>query len=220
MRPTIDPRRVRAKPDLGAIEAPPVDAAPPPPPAAYAYAPGNIYPVGDRERELCDTASTPDWLYIGGLVALDVGSIFVSTQYLKYGVGEPARLFGTALGGLTLGATFGGTYLALPKCDPHWVSYSPREGEVRATWPLAVSLGIISGVIAAGAYGVEVGPLPQLWSTEERAAHVLLAGLSGLGGSFLPYLLPPKTWRAAKELANIRAGVSANGGFLGYAFSF
>jgi hypothetical protein len=79
---------------------------------------------------------------------------------------------------------------------------------------------VAARAVAAGAYGVEVGPLPQPWSTEERAAHVLIAGLAGVGGSLLPYLLPPKTWRAAKELANIRAGVSSNGGFIGYMIRF
>ena len=200
------------------MDAPP--PLPPPPPAAYAYAPGNIYPVDARERELCDTASTPDWLYMGGLVLLDVASIYVSTQDMKYSSSETVRLFGSGLAGLTLGATLGGAYLALPKCDPHWVSFAPREGDVHADWPLALSIGLISGVLAAGAYGIEVGPLPLSWSTEERSAHLLLAGFAGLGGSLLPYLLPPKTWRAARELANIRAGVSSNGGFLGYSLSF
>ncbi len=209
-----------------------MDAAPPPPPAAYAYAIlGNIYPVGDRERQLCDTASTPDYIYIGSLVVLDVASVWFSTSIpVKYSQNQPLRYFGTGIAALTLGATFTGTYLALPKCDPHWVTYAPREGDVHVSWPLAVSIGLISGVIAAGAYGVELGQQvyyqfpnggPLLtWSTEERAGHVLLAGLAGFGGSFLPYLLPPKTWRAARELANIRAGVSSNGGFLGYSFSF
>jgi hypothetical protein len=200
------------------VDAPP--PLPPPPPASYAYAPGNIYPVDARERELCDTASTPDWLYMGGLVLLDVASIYVSTQDMKYVSSETVRLFGSGLAGLTLGATLGGAYLALPKCDPHWVPFAPREGDVHADWPLALSIGLISGVLAAGAYGIEVGPLPVSWSTEERSAHLLLAGFAGLGGSLLPYLLPPKTWRAARELANIRAGVSSNGGFLGYTLSF
>ncbi len=200
------------------MDAPP--PLPPPPPASYAYAPGNIYPVDARERELCDTASTPDWLYMGGLVLLDVASIYVSTQDMKYVSSETVRLFGSGLAGLTLGATLGGAYLALPKCDPHWVPFAPREGDVHADWPLALSIGLISGVLAAGAYGIEVGPLPVSWSTEERSAHLLLAGFAGLGGSLLPYLLPPKTWRAARELANIRAGVSSNGGFLGYTLSF
>jgi hypothetical protein len=208
-----------------------VDAAPPPPPAAYAYAPGNIYPVGDRERQLCDAASTPDYLYIGGLVVLDVASIWFSTnQQIKYTRSQPLRYFGTGVAALTLGATFTGTYLALPKCDPHWVSYAPREGEVHVSWPFAIAVGLISGVIAAGAYGVELGQqvyyVPPnggpvfTWTTEERAAHVLLAGVAGFGGSFLPYLLPPKTWRAARQLANLRAGVTSSGGFLGYSFSF
>ncbi len=199
-----------------------MDAAPPPPPplpAAYAYAPGNIYPVNDRERELCATASTPDWAYMGELVLLDVASV-AFTSPMKYAPPEGMRLFATTYAGLTLGATLSGVYLALPKCDPHWVSYSPREGDVHLDWPLAASIGLISGVIAAGMYGVEVGPLPLQWSTNERVAHLLLAGLAGVGGSLLPYLVPPKTWRAAKELANLRAGISSNGGFIGYSVSF
>ena len=37
-----------------------------------------------------------------------------------------------------VGRRAGGGYLALPKCDPHWVGEAPREGDVRASWPLAL----------------------------------------------------------------------------------
>jgi hypothetical protein len=36
----------------------------------------------------------------------------------------------------------------------------------------------------------------------------------------LPYLLPPKTWRAARELEKIRAGATASGAYLSYRVAF
>ncbi len=53
-----------------------MDSLPPPPPAATAtsaaaYAPGDIYPRGQREEELCARASHTDWLYLSALLVLD-----------------------------------------------------------------------------------------------------------------------------------------------------
>ena len=50
--------------------------------------------------------------------------------------------------------------------------------------------------------------------------RLVLAGTGGAIGALLPYLLPPKTWRAKKELEHIRAGATAHGGFVGYTLSF
>jgi hypothetical protein len=62
-------QRVTASAPAPAAAADPAGAG-----GTYAYAPGDIYPRTDRERDLCDRASRPDWLYLGGLAALDVGA--------------------------------------------------------------------------------------------------------------------------------------------------
>ncbi len=38
-----------------------------------------------------------------------------------------------------------------------------------------------------------------------------LASAFGVGGALLPYLLPPQTWRAAKELEHLRARPTEDG---------
>jgi hypothetical protein len=50
--------------------------------------------------------------------------------------------------------------------------------------------------------------------------RLILAGTGGALGALLPYLLPPKTWRAAKELEHLRAGADAHGAFVGYTIRF
>jgi hypothetical protein len=64
------------------------------------------------------------------------------------------------------------------------------------------------------------GPVTLPWSTSERSLRLVLAGAGGAIGALLPYLLPPKTWRAKKELEHLRAGATAHGGFVGYSLSF
>ena len=163
----------------------------------------------------------PDWAYLGALVAADVGSIYyISVPALKNPDSDVLRQVGPALVGLTFGATIGGAYLALPKCDPHWVPTAPREGNVRATWPLALTLALVGGMVAPVALGIATGPQPPGVTTEARALRFVVAGGCGFGGAVLPYLLPPKTWRAAKELERIRAYGSPNGAFLSYSFEF
>jgi hypothetical protein len=210
----------------------PVDALPPSPSTAtesYVYAPGDIYPRGDRERQLCATASSPDWLYLAGLLAVDVGAIWFGSTDLVKGVtdgtpftrSEALRFTGPALIGIAWGATLGGTWLALPKCSPHWVDTPPREGDVRAAWPLAISIALLAGATAPIVNGIAVGDLPQAWTTEERVWHLVVAGLAGFGGALLPYVLPPRTWVAARELEHIRLGLDAHGGpFVQYGFRF
>jgi len=198
-----------------------VDALPPSPPAAYAYAPGDIYPRGSREEDLCATASHPDWLYLGALVALDAASFYGgSTDTFKFADSAAVRYLGPAMIGLTWGATLGGGYLALPKCEPHWVSHAPREGGVRASWPLALSFALLAGATAPIVNGIAVGScfdarcqggLPDKWDDTERSMHLVVAGVAGFGGALLPYLLPPRTWSAAKELDHLRVGADARG---------
>jgi hypothetical protein len=200
-----------------------LDALPPSPPATYVNAPGDIYPRTGRERELCATASDPDWLYLAALAALDTGAVwFGSSDTVKYSDSVPLRITGPALIGVTWGATLGGTWLALPKCSLHWVDEPPREGDVRATWPLALSLALLAGATAPIVNAIAIGSnLPLEWTTFEREMHVVVASISGFGGALLPYLLPPRTWSAAREIDRIRFGAIPGGGlYLGYAAAF
>ena len=200
-----------------------MDALPPDPPAHYSYAPGDIYPRGDRERELCFRASRPDWLYLGALAALDVGAVFYGTNGdLKYSDSIVYRFTGPIAIGLAWGATIGGGWLALPKCDMRWVGEPAAEGDVGSSVPLALSLALLAGATAPVINATAIGyALPDNWSTLEREMHVVAAGLAGFGGALLPYLLPPRTWRAQRELMRIRLGTTAAGGpMLGYTFEF
>jgi hypothetical protein len=196
------------------VAAPEVSASP---------APGDLYPIDSREAHLCDAASRPDWLYLGGLVVLDTGAIALGSSFwMKWQVqSDVARLTGPALIGLTWGATVGGAWLALPKCSTHWLPRRPPDGAAHQDWPLAVTLALLAGATAPLVNAIAVGfTLPPGWSTEERAAHLVVAGVAGFGASFLPYLLPPKTWSAFKELQRLQVGVDARSLVIGYEGSF
>jgi hypothetical protein len=199
-----------------------LDALPPPPAAEYAPAPGDIYPRDARERELCATASHTDWLYLGVLVALDVPAIWVgSSETIKYSNSLAVRLTGPAMIGLTWGATVGGAWLALPKCSGEWVGEAPREGEVRANWPLALAFALLGGATAPVVNAIAIGSnLPLEWTTFEREMHVATAAVAGFGGALLPYLLPPRTWAASRELDRVRFAADGRGVYVGYAAAF
>jgi hypothetical protein len=204
---------------------------------AYPPAPGDIYPRNARERDLCRQASNPDWFYLAGLLALDAGAIaYGSNTFVKWSqdsypshgqanpddVGHIAfRLSGPFAIGLTWGATVGGVWLALPKCSPEWVGETPREGLVRENWPLAITLALLAGATAPIINSIAIGyNLPLGWTTFEREMHLVTAGVAGFGGALLPYLLPPRTTAAARELDRIRLGIDGRGFFLGYTASF
>jgi hypothetical protein len=198
-------------------------------PPPYVYGPNAIYPLQGQEKELCDRASHPDWLYLGALAAIDVGSLwFLSAT--KYDGSEFVRTSGAAGVGLAWGATLGGGYLALAKCDPNWVSFPPREGGERASWPLAVTFAGLSAITAPFIMGIATGPLPvpngspptnpQGWSTTERAERIFVSGAAGIVGALLPYVISPSTWSAARELEKIRADVTPRGAFVSYGVRF
>jgi hypothetical protein len=207
-----------------------LDALPPAPAALSAPAPpapGDIYPRTDRERELCASASRPDWLYLGALALVDVGGVaFGSSGDVKYAGSVPLRYSGPVAIGLTWGATVGGVWLALPKCSPSWVGEAPPEGGVREAWPLALAFALLAGATAPIVNGIAIGgTLPQAWSNEEREAHVIAAGVAGFVGALVPYLIPPRTWSAARDLERLRLGIAstARGGtsaFVGYTMAF
>jgi len=168
------------------------------------------------------SASHPDWIYLGGLLALDAGAVWLgSSDSLKYASSVALRLTGPTMIGLTWGATVGGAWLALPKCSPQWVGESPREGGVRSSLPLALSLAVLAGATAPLVNGIAVGPLPNFWSTFESQMHLVAAGVAGFAGALLPYVIPPRTWAAARELERLRFAVDGRGNpFVGYVGTF
>jgi hypothetical protein len=189
-------------------------------PATQRAAPGDIYPRSTREAELCDRADTPDWLYMGVLLALDVAAVWEHGE-VKYADSVAVRLTGPGAIGLAWGATLGGGYLSLPKCEPHWVPSPPREGDVTNPWPLALSLGALSAITAPVIVAVVNGfDVPLEWTTAERSGRVITAAGAALVGSLLPYLVPPKTWRASRELERLRVSSNGQGAFLSYGFRF
>jgi|CZKU01.1.fsa_nt_gi hypothetical protein len=206
--------------------------------AAPAAAPGDIYPRDSREHDLCARASHPDWFYLGGLALLDVGTVWASTTItLKYSPNLLLRSTGPLMIGFAWGATLGGGWLALPKCSLEWVGESPREGRARPSWPLAVSIAMLAGFTAPIVSFIAIGycsldpdnpattPCQQGFiastSTFEREMRLVLAGVAGFGGALLPYLIPPTTVRAAREIDRLRIGVDGRGGgFIGYSGTF
>ena len=188
----------------------------------YAAAPGDIYPRNARERDLCGEASHPDWLYMAGLVAIDAGAAVLDWDpSLQNSSIDLARYVGPAAFGLAWGATLGGGYLALPKCDPHWVGEAPREGDVKDAVPLALAIALLGGATAPIFQGIVIGNGSSSLSTTERAMHIVTAGVAGFVGGLVPYLIPPRTFSAAREIEHLRVGVDTRGGFtLGYQASF
>src|SRR5262249_35841712 len=153
---------------LGLIKLPPLDASTPPPPAlaqdpppGYVYAPSDFYPRGKRERELCETASKPDYLYIAGLAVLDgTAGFFAQDDYVKYRAPVAIRVASPAFVGVAWGATLGGLYLNIPSCDSTWVWSPPREGAERPAWQMAAAIAILSTLTAPIINGIVVGSLP------------------------------------------------------------
>jgi hypothetical protein len=205
-----------------AVDAPtpaqePVHQEPPP----YVYAAAEYRPVGDRDIELCREASHTDWVYIASLAALDAAAITADSQYFKTQPQPGVRLIAPALVGLTWGATLGGTYLSLPRCDPGYVKWAPPEGNVRTVTPLLFAIALFSVATAPFVANVSHGGIQPDWPIWERTMTVLLPIGTGFGGTFLPLLFPPRTYRAAKELENLRLGVDKSGAFsIGYHFTF
>lgn len=201
------------------------------PPDNYVYAATDSAPRSAEERDLCDRADHPDWLYLGALGLLNVGAVVldkvVVSEPLAYAVGDsvktikereaararysetgPAALRLTTAGivGLTWGGLVSGTYLALPKCNRNWVPSAPREGVVRTNLPLSITLSVLATATAPLFVAIETGPFSNLWGVPERSLRVFIPMATGFIGSLLPYvpLLAPKTWRAALRLNDIR----------------
>ena len=201
------PFRYRRAP-LPWIPPPPL---PPPPPPAYVYAATDERPRGPREIELCKKASAPDWVYFGSSVLLTAGAIVGDTFARNATSSEFVRDLGPSAVGLTWGFTLGGGYLAIPKCAPDYVASRPPEGDARTNWEIALAFAALAGLTAPFVMATETGTIPVQWSDAERVGRLALSSGFGIGGALLPYLLPPKTWRAAKELERLRAGTTEDG---------
>jgi hypothetical protein len=206
-----------------AVDSPPPPPAPRPPPAPYVYAATDERPRTAEERKLCEKASHPDWLYLGSGVVLTAGAIVLDQLALKSAsTSEGVRYLGPSAVGLTWGFTLGGAYLSLPKCSPDYVTSDPPEGDVRTNWEIAIVFAALAGLTAPILESVETGTIPPAWSNAERAMRLVLASAFGVAGAFIPYVLPPKTWRAAKKLENLRASPTADGrgGFVSWGIRF
>lgn len=186
----------------------------------YVYAANDLRPRQRREIELCEKAAQFDWLYTGTAAVGTVASILVNTGYLKHSDSIGVRMIGPSSIGLFWGAFLSGGYLSLPKCEPTWAYGAPPEGSIRATWPMAAAISIIATATAPVMDYAFLGPVKIEWEVTERSARVFVAMGTGLAGSLLPYLLPPRPWAAKKEIERIRLGEVAGGPFVSYGFLF
>lgn len=187
---------------------------------AYVYAATDYRPRTPHEIELCASASHVDYLYMGTVLLSFAASVYTDVHYFQFAPAPGVRLIGPSLVGLSWGGVLGGGYLAQPKCSPDWVASSPPEGDFRLQWPLAVAFAMLAGVSAPIVTSYETGSPPYEWAVWERSSRLIVAGGSGFIGALLPYALPPKTWRAAKELQKIRARGDSTGAFVSYTIRF
>jgi hypothetical protein len=199
-----------------------LDALPPPPPEtpAYTYAATDIRPRQSREIELCAKASGFDWQYTGAFFLGFLGSVYLNIGYLKHEPEPGVRLIGPGLVGFTWGGFLGGGYLSLPKCDPQWAPQVPPEGDVRASWPMALTITVLSGITAPIMDYTFLGPVKQEWSVFERSSRIFIASSAGIFGALFPYLVPPRTWAAKKEIEKMRVQGIPGGAMLGWGTAF
>ena len=61
-----------------------------------------------------------------------------------------------------------------------------------------------------------LGPVKVQWPVMERSARIFVAAGAGIVGSLFPYLLPPRTWAAAKEIERMRVEGMPGGAQLSY----
>jgi hypothetical protein len=195
-------------------------ALPPPPEQAYVYAATDIRPRQTREIELCEKASHFDWQYAGTFAVAFGASIYLNIGQLKHTGSAATRLLGPAAVGFSWGGLLSGGYLSLPKCDPLWAYGAPPEGNVRLDWPFAAAVAIISGVTGPIMDYAFLGPVKLQWAVEERSARVFIAAGFGVLGSLFPYLLPPRTWAAKKEIERIRVNGMTGGAAFTYTLAF
>ena len=184
------------------------------------YAATDIRPRQTREIELCKQASSFDWQYTGAFVLGVASSVYLNIEHLKHTTNVGLRLLGPGLVGFTWGGLLSGGYLSLPKCDPLWAYGPPPEGNVRAQWPIATVIALVAGMTGPIMDYTFLGPVKLGWAVEERSARVFVAAGAGVLGALFPYVLPPRTWRAAKEIERIRVQGIAGGAQASYTVAF
>lgn len=195
-------------------------AAPPHEPPPYVYAATDIRPRQAREIELCEAASSFDWKYTGLMALGEIGSVYVNIDILKQSQEPAARLTGPALVGFFWGGLLSGGYLSLPKCSPTWAYGPPPEGNVRATWPIAAAITMLSAATAPVMDYTFLGPVKPSWPVLERSMRVFIAMGTGALGALFPYLVPPRTWAAKKEIERMRVAPLDGGAFISYGVTF
>ena len=178
------------------------------------------YARSERERDLCETASKPDWLYLTIPFALSAGAVVLDSLVMKYDPNEAVRDLGPALVGLTWGTFIGAFWPSMPKCQSHYVTTAPPEGDVRASWPVAFAFALLAGATAPVVDYIAIGPVPDAWGNAERVSRIVISGTIAFGAAFIPYLIPPRTVWAARQLQHLRASVSAQSSFVSYTFQF
>jgi hypothetical protein len=206
--------------------APEVEVAPAPAAPAAAAAPpvgaGQLGARSQEEAELCRDAGRFDWPYLSLLVAADAGTIALDSQVFQSSGQAAVRLIGPGLVGLSWGWSVGGAYLTLPQCSSDWVRSRALEGSTRSELPLAISFTVLAAAMGPVIVGVETGDGQGTlaWSPGERVMRLVIAGATGAVGAVMPYVLPPRTWRALRKLDALQAGVADRGGFVGYRVAF
>ena len=180
----------------------------------------DYYARDARERDLCETASKPDYFYLTIPFVLTAGAVVLDSIVMKYDPNEPVRDLGPALVGLTWGSFVGAFFPSMPKCSPHIVTTAPPEGDVRASWPVAFAFALLAGATAPVVDYIAIGPVPDAWGNAERVSRIVISGTLAFGAAFIPYLIPPRTVWAARQLQHLRASVSAQSSFVSYTFQF
>jgi hypothetical protein len=207
--------------DSAAAAAASTSQLPPQPDVApYVYAASDIRPRQTKEIELCEKASHFDWQYTGTFMLGFFASIYANIGHLKHSSEPGVRLIGPGLVGFTWGGFLSGGYLSLPKCDPLYAEGPPPEGNIRTIWPLATAISVVSGVTGPIMDYAFLGPVGKSWSVPERSARVFIGAAFGVIGSLFPYVLPPKTWSARKEIDRMRIEGMPGGASLTYTVRF
>ncbi len=206
--------------DAPALPTTAAPSAPLPEPPGYVYAATDLRPRQTREIELCRKAADFDWLYTGVMAVGTGASIVLSSGALKEERKPGVRLLGPSAVGFFWGGFLSGGYLSLPKCDPLWAGGAPPEGDVRASWPVALTITLVTIATAPAIDYIFLGPVDLDWSVRERSARVGVAMAAGAIGSLFPYLLPPTPWAARKEIDKIRLAPVAGGAMFGWGGTF
>lgn len=177
-------------------------------PPAIVYAASDYRPRGAEEKDLCDRASKPDYVYILGSFALVAGSIALDTIVRQDDVGASPvmRTLPAGAVGLTWGAFLSGGYLSLPKCLPDFVPPVAPEGSTAQRWPLALAIATVSAISAPVVVYIETGFVRPHWDLTERQVRVALPAVLGFAGALLPWIpaLAPRTYRSMLKLENLR----------------